>query len=167
MWWKEMCERARERCVGEGDVWEGDAVRDGDMLLQEGNPQDTGMRQHVPLHPYSSLMPALANIPPAHGTCLPLSTCHLPTPTTTPIRIPPPTGHPGSPRASCPCPHAALRTSCRHGCVPTNNQPTTPAHPCDSIPTPQPPTDASQPISTHPPLRPILCGPHLHHWVPH
>ena len=89
-----MEDAVRERRVGEGDVWEGDAVRDGDAPLQEGNAWDTGMRQHVPLHPYSSLMPTLANMPPAHGMCLPPSMCHLPTPTTAPIHIPLPTGHP-------------------------------------------------------------------------
>ena len=118
-----MEDAVRERRVGEGDVQEGDAVRDGDALPQEGDVWDTGMRLHMPLHPYSSLMPALANMPPAHGTCLPPSTCHSPTPMTAPIRIPPPTGHPGSPHAPCLCPRATLCTPCPHRCIPTNHQP--------------------------------------------
>ena len=45
-----------------------------------------------------------------------------PTLTTTPIHVPPPTGHPGSPRALCPCPHAALHAPCLHERIPTNHQ---------------------------------------------
>ena len=91
--------------------------------------------------------------------------------TTAPIHVPLPTGHPGSPRALCPCPHATrpLHAPCLHEHIPMKHQqpPRIPAmaSPCIMAPYQRVLTHCNAPpLSSHP-LRPPSAplGPPLTH----
>ena len=104
-------------------------------------------------HPHHSCTAVRPSFPGHFAHFIPFT--HVPHPlvhptlTTAPIHIPLPTGHPGSPQALCPCPHAALHTPCLHKHVLMNHQrpPRIPAmvSPCVTAPYQCVPTHVSTP----------------------
>ena len=79
------------------------------------------------------------------------------------------TGHPGSPHTLSPCLPAALLYYMPPAPMDANwwttNCPYASLQWCTHVP--WPPTDASWPILTYTLFHPFLCGPHLHHQIPH